>query len=144
MQHQPPNDRIYYIHFLLSHLPPPTVIHCSSFRMGPQVQVPGSIPGLLHCFRASPIFSSPLVSIHKGFTHSTADPFQEIWKENLIPAPGSLIGFTITSLFPKSSSDLKFHSHASPLAKEPFIFNKAPKTHSITYSTQNQRKEVWG
>lgn len=62
----------------------------------------------------------------------------------MVSAPVTLIAFTISSFLFKPSLDSPFNSHTTSSAEEPFIFNKASKTHTVRYSTQNSKKEALG
>lgn len=62
----------------------------------------------------------------------------------MVSAPGTLITFTISGFFSKSSLDSTFHSHADNSTEELFVFNKALKTHTIRNSTQNSREDGFG
>lgn len=98
MQDWPPNDRIHYIYFPLSHLPPLTTIQCSLFQMVRQVQMPWlhsqPVPLLLG-------FSHSLLPTRDSHTALLTQELQEVWKEGLVSAPRTFIAFTISSFFPK-------------------------------------------
>lgn len=130
VQHQPSNNRIYNKYFLLSRLPP------LPSQLQPVSNGKTSIDSWLH---------SQSVSLLQGFSHSLlltwnshnsiANPFQNAGKESLVSAPVTLIAFTISSFLLKPSLGSPFNSHTTSSAEEPFIFNKASKTHTVRYST---------